>query len=351
MTPRDEWLLAIRLRQLGDVLAALATLQALKAHRPERRIAYVVEAPYADLLRGLDFIDALPSPPRGGASAWRAYLASLRRLHPTAAIDFHGSARSALMAWISGAPTRVGFDVRGRRAAYTHVVPRGEFRDGVRVPHTPIEWGMRLAQHVGVGTAEGLPPRLAVSDAARARAREALSGQGISRGELDARALVGVNPGRPAPVKSWDPARFAQLARRLAGSGRRALVFWGPGEEETARAIVRDAGTAAVLAPATPLAGMPALLDACGALVTIDSGLKHLAVCVRVPTVTVFGATDPREWHMGGGADAVLWRGLSCSPCRRTACPFGAPCMDVSVDAVWSATERVLGAVAREARA
>jgi hypothetical protein len=137
-------------------------------------------------------------------------------------------------------------------------------------------------------------------------------------------AVVGLNPGRPIAVKSWAPSRFSDLARRIAASGRRVLVMWGPGEEETARAIVRDAGSAAVLAPATALADLPGLLVACAALVTIDSGLKHLAVCVRVPTVTLFGATDPREWHMGGDADAFLWRGLSCSPCRRRRVPFGA---------------------------
>jgi ADP-heptose:LPS heptosyltransferase len=342
VSERTEWLIAIRLRQLGDVLAALATLRALKTYRPERRIAYVVEAPYAGLLHGLDFVDALPSPPRGGVNAWREYLVSLRRLRATAALDFHGSARSALITLAAGAPTRVGFDVRGRRAAYTIVEPRGEFRDGVRVPHTPIVWGMRLARHAGAVEADPLPPRLVVSDDVRARGSEALAAVGISARDIDTRSVVGLNPGRPVPVKSWATDRFVELARRIAASGRRALVFWGPGEEETARAIVYAAGNAAVLAPASRLADTPGLLVACAGLVTIDSGLKHLAACVRVPTVTVFGATDPREWHMGRDNDAVLWRGLSCSPCRRLECPFGAPCMDVSVDAVWDAARSVL---------
>ncbi len=349
MSTGVEWLLVVRLRQLGDVLAALATLQALKAYRPERRIAYVVEPGYADLLRGMDFIDALPSPPRGGALAWRSYLASLRALHPLSAIDMHGSARSALITLLSGAPTRVGFDVRGRRRAYTTVEPRGEFHDGVRVPHTPIEWGMRLARHVGVADAPSLPPALPVSDDDRAQARAALLTVGISGRDIDENAVVGLNPGRPVPVKSWAENRFVDLARRLGAEGRRALVFWGPGEEATARAIVSASHGAAVLAPATPLRAMPALLDACAALVTIDSGLKHLAVCTRVPTITIFGATDPREWHMGGARDAVLWRRLSCSPCRRLECPFGAPCMEVSVDVVWDATQSILSSARRHA--
>lgn len=348
MTARTEWLLAVRLRQLGDVLAALATLRALKTYRPERRIAYVVEAPYAPLFAGLDFIDALLTPPRRGARAWGAYLASVRSLHATAAIDFHGSARSALITLASGAPTRVGFDVDGRKLAYTIVEPRGEFVNGIRVPHTPITWGMNLARHVGAAEAESIPPRLVVSSESRAHTEEALSGLGIARGDIEAGAIVGLNPGRFVPVKSWATERFAALARRIGAEGRRALVLWGPGEETVARAVVEGSGGAALLAPATPLGGMPALVTACAALVTIDSGLKHVAVCVRVPTVTVFGATDPREWHMGGKSDAALWRGLSCSPCRRLECPFGAPCMDVSVDAVWDALRLVLARGERE---
>lgn len=351
MSARVEWLLAVRLRQLGDVLAALATLRALKTYRPERRIAYVVEAHYAPLLHGLDFIDALPAPPRGGMRAWGAYLASVRALRATSAIDLHGSARSALITLASGAPTRVGFDVDGRKLAYTIVEPRGEFNDGVRIPHTPIVWGMNLARHVGASEPERIPPQLMVSDEARARVAEALAGVGVARGDIEAGTIVGLNPGRRVPVKSWETERFVLLARRLGAEGRRALVLWGPGEEDVAQAVVQGAGGAAVLAPRTPLAGMPALVASCAALVTIDSGLKHVAVCVRVPTVTVFGATDPREWHMGGATDAALWRGLSCSPCRRLVCPFGAPCMDVSVDAVWDALRRVLGRSGREASA
>jgi ADP-heptose:LPS heptosyltransferase len=343
----SEWLVAVRLRQLGDVLAALEPLRALKAYRPERRIAYVVDAPYVELLRGVEFIDALPAPPRSGAREWGPFLRGVRRLRAPTAVDFHGSARSALIALASGARTRVGFAVRVRRLAYTVVEPRGEFRDGRRVPYTSIESGMRLARHLGADAARPSPPRLRVTDEARERNRSALRAYGVEPAEVDGGVLVGLNPGRPTAVKSWAPDRFAALARRIAAGGRRALVLWGPGEEGTARAIANAAGTAAVVAPPTPLADMPALLDACAALVTVDSGLKHLATCVRVPTVTIFGATDPREWHLGGEADAVLWRGLSCSPCRRLACPFGAPCMDVAVAAV---EEALAGVLARDRR-
>jgi ADP-heptose:LPS heptosyltransferase len=333
---RERWVLVVRLRQLGDVLASLEVLRAIRRSDPSRRVAFVVDAPYASLVRAQSFVDRVLAPPRSGATAWVKFLREVRALRAEAAIDLHGSARSALITRASGAPRRVGFDVRLRRHAYTVVEPRGEFRNGRRVPHHPIRWGMRLARHVGAGGAAELPPAFDIDDGEKARALARLRGAGVAAG----RRVVGLNPGRPVSSKSWAPERFVALARVLRDRGLEPVVFWGPGEENTARGIAADSG--ARLAPAFALEELPAALSACAALVTIDSGLKHLAVCARVPTVTVFGSTDPREWHMGGARDAVVWKALSCSPCRRLECPFGAPCMDVGVEAVLAALGGVL---------
>jgi heptosyltransferase-2 len=283
-------------------------------------------------------------PPRGdGAGAWLRYLRSIRALKARAAVDFHGSARSVLLTRVSGAPLRVGFDVRVRSRAYTVREARGEFRDGVRVPHTALAWGMRLARHVGAAEPKDVLPAIPVSDAERDAGRAALVAAGVPADALASGRVVGLNPGRPVPVKAWPLERFADVARRVAGAGGRSVVFWGPGEGDGARVIVERANGGAVLAPRFGLRDLPGALSNLTALVTTDSGLKHLAVCTRVPTVTVFGATDPREWHMGGEQDAYLWRGLSCSPCRRLACPFGAPCMDVASEGVVAQLARIAG--------
>jgi len=346
VTRRSDWIVAIRLRQLGDVLAALDSVRSLREYDAARRVAYVVDAPFDTLLGGLPFIDRVLTAPRGrGAAAWMRFLAEVRALQPEAAIDFHGSARSALIAFASGAPLRAGYDVRGRGRAYTIREPRGEFRDGVRVPHTPLVWGHRLARHAGAVTARDRPPEIPVPEAARARGARLLVSAGVTAGEVERRALVGLNPGRPVASKSWPVARFVALAERILSAGGRPLVLWGPGEEPVARAIT-GAVAGSVLMSRVALGDMPGVLVHLAALVSIDSGLKHLAVCVRVPTVTVFGSTDPREWHMGGPRDVFRWRGLSCSPCRRLTCPFGAPCMDIHEEDVAALLRVVTGAVA-----
>jgi ADP-heptose:LPS heptosyltransferase len=340
MSARREWLLAVRLRQLGDVLASLEVLRALKSHRPERGIAFVVNAPYAPLLAHEPYIDRVMVPPAGGLGAWTKFLREVRSLHASAAIDLHGSARSALITRLSGAPLRVGFDVRGRRHAYTVVEPRGEFQGGRRVPHNPITWGARLARHAGCAETNTVPPAIRGGEEEAGPVRLLLTEAGVGLAALDSRSVVGLNPGRAVATKYWAPSHWVTLAHSLRREGRDVMIFWGPGEESEAKMIAHESD--AVYAPALTLVEMCAALRFCSALVTIDSGLKHLAVCARTPTVTVFGSTDPREWHMGSNRDIALWKGLSCSPCRRLDCPMGVPCMNIAAGEVLDALDRVL---------
>ncbi|MDH3198167.1 MAG: glycosyltransferase family 9 protein [Candidatus Krumholzibacteria bacterium] len=334
-----DWLVAIRLRQLGDVLSALAGLRALKAACPERRIAYVVDGHYHALLAGVDGIDRLVAAPPAasgptGLVRYARYVAELRRLRPSVVIDFHGNARSALLTRLIGAPERVGYDVRLRKRAYTIVEPRALRRGGRSVPGTATTAAVTLARRAGAVGGDDALPAIPVEAGAEASAREALRRAGVPADAGEHAALVGLNPGRTYPAKAWQSERWAALARRLTASGKHVLVMWGPGEEADARAIATAGGRSVHVAPPARIEELPGLLCNLSLLVTIDSGLKHLAVCVRVPTLTVFGSTDPREWHMGTPADRYLWKGLSCSPCRRTRCPFGTPCMDFGVDEV-----------------
>jgi ADP-heptose:LPS heptosyltransferase len=305
----------------------------------------VVDRHFHGVLEPLEFIDELlDSPPRVGTSsqlgAYMRYLSCIRAMRPGAVIDFHGNSRSAFVTRLSGAPVRIGWEVRLRRHAYTVAEARADVVDGRVRPRTSLESAMRLVRHLGVDEA-GTIADLPVDSAAIHRSRGRLNQTGIPVRSLEAGRVVALNPGRPYPAKAWPQERFVSLARELVALGHPVVVTWGPGEREAAVGIAAEAGEGVSVAPETRIEELPALLKSFGALVTIDSGLKHLAVAVGVPTVTLFGATDPREWHMGRSHDQVLWRGLSCSPCRRLTCPFGAPCMDIAVGEVMSAVRNI----------
>lgn len=342
-------LLAIRLRQLGDVLATLGTLRALKQADPERRIAFMVDSHYHELLKPVPFIDLLlPQPPQidrfGGLLRFNSYIERLRRLGIDCVLDFHSNTRSALLSWLSGAPVRIGFDVRLRKLSYTDVEPRAVFDNGHKKPRSAHESAMALARRYGGDDLTGdAHQTLAVTADDMAAGRRALLQSGVGNAAGSAGAVVGVNPGKPYPAKAWPRSYFVELARRLAADGRSVVMMWGPGERDPAAAIAMDAGRAVSVAPAMTLEAVPGFLKQLSLVVTIDSGLKHLAVSVGVPTVTLFGPTDPHEWHMGDTHDRYLFENLSCSPCRLLVCPFGSPCMTrITPDAVLDAVSTIL---------
>jgi ADP-heptose:LPS heptosyltransferase len=347
-----DTLLAIRLRQLGDVLATIGVLKAIKKSGIAGRVAFVVDHHYHDLLRGFGDIDVLlPQPPPiqslDALHRFTRYIDRIRKLRASWALDFHSNPRSALISYLSGAPVRVGFDVRVRKWLYTDREPRAVYRNGKLIHRTSQDNTFAIARRIGLDVPPPKElPRLVPGTEAISRGREALCSVGFGDEAITNQKIIALNPGNPYPAKEWPMDSFAGLAKVLAARGYRVVLIWGPGERERSLSIQQQCGGDAVLAPPLSLAALPGFLKQLSMLVTIDSGLKHLAACVRIPTVTVFGPTSPLEWHMGGDVDAVVYRNLSCSPCRILRCPFGAPCMtQITVDAVLDKIETIMSEV------
>ncbi len=110
--------------------------------------------------------------------------------------------------------------------------------------------------------------------------------------------LIGLHPGAREEGKRWAPERFAQagreLIRRLGGT---AVIVGGSDEKAAAERIHR-----AIDAPCLNLTGrtslpvLGAVLARLSLLITNDSGPAHIAYALAVPTVTIFGDSDPARW-------------------------------------------------------
>jgi len=339
---------ALRLRELGDVLATLAALKAIKEAGPDREVTYVVDTHFHPLLQNEPYIDRLlPSPPKvrnlRDLAGFFRYVRNLRRLQPDIVLDFHSNTRSAFLTSLSGARTRVGYDVKVRKMAYNSIEPRADIARGRIRFWSSVESSLRMARHAGAAAGgSAVLPEIIVKETDIRRGSQLLLDAGLPQDSVAERLTVGINPGKTYQAKAWPEQRFVELSRSVADRGRQVVVLWGPGEKGAAERIAAAAGDGVWLGPETTLAELPGVVKNLGYVITIDSGLKHLAVCVRVPTVTIFGSTSPREWHMGTARDGFIWKGYSCSPCRRLDCPMGAPCMsDVRPDEVLAEVQRL----------
>ena len=278
-TPRR--ILIIQKGKFGDVTLTTALADDLHRAFPDARVDFGVGAAAAPLLAHHPaiaecvIIDAAP--------AWRLAPAIRARRYDWV-VDVQGSARTALLTRWSGAPVRIGWDVRFRRAAYTHRLTRD------RPPEYAADERRRLLALAGVPTGDTLP-RLALTAEERDAGERAMQAAGAPAG----RPRIGLLLATGAPRRDWPVEHFAALVPLLRGANLAPVAFDAPGGEIMLAALRARVPDLPVL-PRMPLRGFLGALAACRALVSGDTGPAHMADALGVARVTIFELTAPEQW-------------------------------------------------------
>jgi ADP-heptose:LPS heptosyltransferase len=106
-----------------------------------------------------------------------------------------------------------------------------------------------------------------------------------------------VHPGAGSAARRWPGSRWAEVVRHLASAGRRVVITGAGAEAPRAAAIARLSGVhPRVLAGATTVEGLVALVAHAERVVSPDTGVAHLATAFGVPSVVLFGPVPPSEW-------------------------------------------------------
>ena len=301
---------------LGDTVMAVPTLRALRAALPAAELWCL--GPWAsELLESEPGIARRLVPP----SRVGARLAQARRLRQVAfdlAVILPNSFETALAGWLARARWRVGYAGDGRGRLLTHALRPD---DG---PVHQVAAYRRLLEPLGVdGPASA--PTLTIDPARRSEARRLLDEAGLAGGDRRVGLQLGAAFG---PAKLWPPERIAALAAGLETRGIRPVLLGSPAARELADRVQAAAtGRIRSLVGRDRPALLPALLAELDAFVGADSGPAHVAAAVGVPTVTLFGPTDPRVTAPLGRGQRALWRQPPCAPCFRPDCPIDHRCL------------------------
>jgi ADP-heptose:LPS heptosyltransferase len=330
--------LVIRLKALGDIVLSLPIVSALRERFPEARISYLCRGDYTEALEGntgLDEVIVLPESVPGQLMLMQR----LRKRSFDVVLDLLSSPRSGLITRFTGGKIRIGMDTRRRRRYYQYLLPRAIVREGKRIKCYTLESNREIIRMLNLwGSDTGIDGQeretgnwrygLNIGFPAAERERQ-WAEQFVDRHEIDRKALVGMVPAATYQSKSWPSEKFLELARILGEEHRLCvLLLWGPGEEEAADEIGRSIpGT--VKAPPTGIARLGALIGTLRLLVGCDSGPKHLAVIQGIPTVTLFGPTDPHIWDPMTDRHRVLYDPVECSPCRKQECIPNRCCAEI----------------------
>jgi ADP-heptose:LPS heptosyltransferase len=171
--------------------------------------------------------------------------------------------------------------------------------------------------------------------------------------------VIGLHPGAGRRIKEWPGERFIELGRRLvAEKGARLVLTGSASESGKANAISRAIpGSVLDLSGKLGLNAVAEVMSAFDAFVSGDTAAMHFACALGLPSVAIFGPSDPARYFSGGdlGFDAggkhlVISPSLWCSPCnliRRppAECAMAAvpECLDgIATDKVFAATLEVL---------
>ena len=145
-------------------------------------------------------------------------------------------------------------------------------------------------------------------EAATQQMIHSINDRGLARATERRREIV-LHPGSGSPSKCWPVERYAELAGRFAREGWPVRILLGEVELDRwpAAAIKLLEGSGVVHRPASYV-DLYESLAAASLVIANDSGPGHLAGVSGVPTLSLFGPTDPERWKPLGPRVRTLRR-------------------------------------------
>lgn len=339
-------ILLIKPSSMGDIIHSLPVARVLREGFPESRITWVVNAGYEDLLAGNPDVDETVAfrRSRWGKAAYLIgklsevveFARTLRCRRFDLAVDLQGLFRSGLIAYLSGARSRVGFENAREMSGifYNHKVPIP------RMKLHAVDRYMLIPRFLGIPS-DGRHFLIAPSPDDRQQVERFLAEHDVAPPDT----LVVLAPAARWPTKRWQWENFAQVADffNQRPNTHAALIGDRSDAPLLKRISTRMRSSPAIAAGSLKLRQVANLLERADLFITNDSGPMHLASAVGTPTLAIFGPTDPTLTGPYGNVHRIVQSSLPCVPCLLRRCPIGLECMRaISVGQTIEAGEELL---------
>ncbi|MBM4277149.1 MAG: glycosyltransferase family 9 protein [Deltaproteobacteria bacterium] len=304
--PEIQSMLVIHQGALGDFILALPVLSALRGAFPEARpvmmgypriLQLVEERFYAEEIFSIDQKGMATFFVRQGPLDW-------------ALSQFFSTFELIVVFGKDGAGTLIGNLKRVCQGRIFHINPLPNWDEGVHLSDHLLK---QLTRY-GISLSE-TNPRLHLRESDREWGRNFWMKRGLNPEERS--NVIILHPGSGSRKKVWPLKKYLDLFRHLQTQlGGKFLIVLGPAEgPEIQQAFEELTSPHLIPAEGLSLVQLASVMEGCRLFIGNDSGISHMAVALRLPTIAIFGPTDHRVWSPRGEKVEVVRRGIPCSPC------------------------------------
>jgi heptosyltransferase II len=355
--PVTNKILVMRYRFIGDTVLTIPFLRNLRHAEPQAYIAWMVAPGSADVVKGIPYVNemiywdpvTIHADSRGTHRTLFSkivFLKYLRHYHFDKVYILKRSLSSAIIAWLSGAPKRIGFDTEGRGLLLTTKVP-------YRHDQHEVKNFLDVLKADGINVEDDFL-EIWTSPVEMENIARVLADAGVN----PVNRLAIIHPFSAVTQRGWPLENFAELAARFKKDGNfRTIILGGPKDVEAfAEVKYMFADNVIDLVGKCNLRDTIALLMRCALFVGNDSGIMHLAAAAGTPLVALFGPQSPVKFGPWSTRAKVIYKGMACSPCRQKFYSECKPsvrmrpaCMEaISVDEVFQESIRISGSTLNE---
>jgi ADP-heptose:LPS heptosyltransferase len=305
-------ILVIHQGALGDFILALPTLGVLRKTFPQAKFTFMGYPRILELVEKRFYADEILSIDQKGMASFFVQGGSLDRQlsHFLSTFDI---------------VTVFGKDEKGTFIGNLRRVCRGQ----ILHIHSFPSWVERihLADHLlreisrfGFFVSERIP-KLHLKESDQHWGRSFWRKKGLAAKEK-AEVII-LHPGSGSKKKMWPLERFLDLVSCLQKYlDSRILIIIGPAEGAEVQKAFEEmegnrGGASPILIKGLSLLRLASVMEECRLFIGNDSGISHMAAALGIPTVAVFGPTDPRIWAPRGKRAVVVRTEIPCSPCSQ----------------------------------
>jgi heptosyltransferase-2 len=324
---------------IGDAIMTLPSVASIRATYPKAHIAMLVKPWVADIYKlfsDLDEIIIYENKFDNAAGVFRL-AQKLKGEKFDLAILLQNAIEAAIIAVAARIPLRAGYDSDARGLLLTHRVRRTQEIKNVH----QIDYYLEMVKVLGcvpVNREIHMETKINLLDA-RNVLRKFIP-------EETKKMIIGIAPGATyGPAKKWFPDRFAATADKLSEKfSAQVIIMGGKADGETAQEIRKLARAQLIyLAGKTTLREAIYLISQCSLFISNDSGLMHIAGALNIPTIAIFGSTNPVTTSPAGNKSIIVRQEVPCSPCLKKTCPTDFRCMKlISVEDVLPVAEKLI---------